>query len=426
MTSGTREIHRGRVLAAACFTMFFISSIALYSVVSKNLLAEHPDWSSAMTWAFPVFQTIMAVTGIFAGRISDSIGPRRVVMAAAVCYGLGWFLSGTVTAPWQFYLYFSVIAAIGNGLGYNPALTTGQKWFIDRKGFASGITLAASTAGPAVLSPILASLLIPAFGISGALKALGILFFVTIFGAAFFLEAPGKGWTPQGYSASGTGAHAGTFGDLDAGQMVRTSRFWALFVTFACAATAGTLLVGKVAAISAVQLFADADSAEAVAAGGLVVTVNTVANLAGRLTFGQITDRIGGYRSLLVMLSITIVALLLMSMSFTQPLFFASLALLGFSFGALLVIYPPLTAASFGTTNLGIDYGIMFLGYAASTWISQPLAQVLYRPEAGNAAYQQSFLGAIAIALVAAVLTIAMMVQDSRRPSQAASGQVQA
>lgn len=413
--SRTSNRGRGVVLTAACVTMFFISSIALYSVVSKNLLAVYPDWSGALTWAFPVFQTIMAVTGIFAGRISDKIGPRNVVIAAAVCYGAGWFLSGTVTAPWQFYLYFSVLAAIGNGLGYNPALTTGQKWFIDRKGFASGITLAASTAGPAVLSPVLASLLIPALGIFGGLRVLGVVFFVAILASAFFLRAPERGWVPEGYVApTGTSAHAGTFGDLTPGEMVRTPRFWLLIVTFAFAATAGTLLVGKVASIAAVQLFEDPNSAAAVAAGGLVVTVNTVANLVGRLSFGQITDRIGGYKSLLVMLVITICALVLMSLSFNQALFMVALALLGFSFGALLVIYPPLTGGAFGTSNLGANYGIMFLGYAASTWISQPIAAVLYHPEAGQAAYQQSFYGAIAIAAVAVVLTVYMMVADRK------------
>ncbi|MGN0287436.1 MAG: MFS transporter [Atopobiaceae bacterium] len=406
---------RAKVLAAACVTMFFISSIALYSVVSKNLLAQYSSWGNSLTWAFPVFQTIMAVTGIFAGRICDKFGPRKVVIAAAVCYGLGWFLSGTATEPWQFYLYFSVIAAIGNGLGYNPALTTGQKWYIDRKGFASGITLAASTAGPAVLSPFLASALIPALGISGGLKVLGVIFFVTILCSALFLHAPEDGWVPQGFKAQASTAHAGTFGDLTPGQMVRTPRFWVLIVTFACAATAGTLLVGKVASIAAVQLFQDPNSAAAVAVGGLVVTVNTVFNLVGRLSFGQITDKIGGYKSLLVMLVITIVALVLMSVSFTQAMFFVALALLGFSFGALLVIYPPLTGGAFGTTNLGVNYGIMFLGYAASTWISQPIAAVLYHPEAGNAAYQQSFMGAVVIAAIAVVLAIYMMVSDSKR-----------
>ena len=393
MASTNSNKGRAVVLSAACVTMFFISSIALYSVVSKNLLAVYPEWSSALTWAFPVFQTIMAVTGIFAGRISDKIGPRNVVIAAAVCYGLGWFMSGTVTEPWQFYLWFSLVAAIGNGLGYNPALTTGQKWFIDKKGLASGITLAASTAGPAVLSPVLASLLIPSLGIFGALKALGVIFFVTIAASALFLKAPEAGWLPEGFEAPKGGAHAGTFGDLTPGEMVKTPRFWVLIVTFAFAATAGTLL------------------------GGVVASVNTCANLVGRLSFGQIIDKLGAYKSLLISLVVTIVALVIMSMSFTQSMFFVALALLGFSFGALLVIYPPLTGGAFGTSNIGVNYGIMFLGYAASTWISQPITAVLYHAEAGSAAYQQSFYGAIVIAAIAVVLTVYMMVSDSKKKS---------
>ena len=55
------------------------------------------------------------------------------------------------------------------------------------------------------------------------------------------------------------------------------------------------------------------------------------------------------------------------------------------------------------------------LGYAASTWISQPITAVLYHAEAGNAAYQQSFYGAIAIAAVAVVLTVYMMVSDKKK-----------
>ena len=299
-------------------------------------------------------------------------------------------MSGTVTEPWQFYLWFSLVAAIGNGLGYNPALTTGQKWFIDKKGLASGITLAASTAGPAVLSPVLASLLIPSLGIFGALKALGVIFFVMIAASALFLKAPEAGWLPEGFEAPKGGAHAGTFGDLTPGEMVKTPRFWVLIVTFAFAATAGTLLVGKVASIAAVQLFADPTSATAVALGGVVVSVNTCANLVGRLSFGQIIDKLGAYKSLLISLVVTIVALVIMSMSFTQAMFFVA---------------------------LGVNYGIMFLGYAASTWISQPITAVLYHAEAGSAAYQQSFYGAIVIAAIAVVLTVYMMVSDSKKKS---------
>lgn len=212
-------------------------------------------------------------------------------------------------------------------------------------------------------------------------------------------------------------AHAGTFGDLTPGEMVKTPRFWILIVTFAFAATAGTLLVGKVASIAAVQLFADPTSAAAVALGGVVVSVNTCANLVGRLSFGQIIDKLGAYKSLLISLVVTIVALVIMSMSFTQSVFFVALALLSFSFGALLVIYPPLTGGAFGTSNIGVNYGIMFLGYAASTWISQPITAVLYHAEAGSAAYQRSFYSAIVIAAIAVVLTVYMMVSDSKKKS---------
>ena len=168
---------------------------------------------------------------------------------------------------------------------------------------------------------------------------------MAIAASALFLKAPEAGWLPEGFEAPKGGAHAGTFGDLTPGEMVKTPRFWVLIATFAFAATAGTLLVGKVASIAAVQLFADPTSAAAVALGGVVVSVNTCANLVGRLSFGQIIDKLGAYKSLLISLVVTIVALVIMSMSFTQSMFFVALALLGFSFGALLVIYPPLTGA---------------------------------------------------------------------------------
>ena len=373
--------------------------------------------SSALTWAFPVFQTIMAVTGIFAGRISDKIGPRNVVIAAAVCYGLGWFMSGTVTEPWQFYLWFSLVAAVGNGLAYNPALTTGQKWFIDKKGLASGITLAASTAGPAVLSPGTRLAAHPEPGHLWRPQGTRRHLLCDDRRLRPVPEGPRGRLAARGFEAPKGGAHAGTFGDLTPGEMVKTPRFWVLIVTFAFAATAGTLLVGKVASIAAVQLFADPTSAAAVALGGVVVSVNTCANLVGRLSFGQIIDKLGAYKSLLISLVVTIVALVIMSMSFTQSMFFVALALLGFSFGALLVIYPPLTGGAFGTSNIGVNYGIMFLGYAASTWISQPITAVLYHAEAGSAAYQQSFYGAIVIAAIAVVLTVYMMVSDSKKKS---------
>ena len=56
--------------------------------------------------------------------------------------------------------------------------------------------------------------------------------------SALFLKAPEAGWLPEGFEAPKGGAHAGTFGDLTPGEMVKTPRFWVLIITFAFAATA--------------------------------------------------------------------------------------------------------------------------------------------------------------------------------------------
>ena len=188
-------------------------------------------------------------------------------------------MSGTVTEPWQFYLWFSLVAAIGNGSGLQPGAHHRPKVVHRQEGPRLRHHPRRFDRRPRRAVPGARLAAHPELGIFGALKALGVIFFVMIAASALFLKAPEAGWLPEGFEAPKGGAHAGTFGDLTPGEMVKTPRFWVLIITFAFAATAGTLLVGKVASIAAVQLFADPTSAAAVALGGVVVSVNTCANL---------------------------------------------------------------------------------------------------------------------------------------------------
>ena len=203
--------------------MFFISSIALYSVVSKNLLAVYPDWTGALTWAFPVVPD-------HHGRHRHLCRPHlRQDRPAQRRHRRGRLLRRRLVPLRHRHRALAVLPVLlrhrrhRQRSGLQPgAHDCGQKWFIDKKGLASGITLAASTAGPAVLSPVLASLLIPSLGIFGALKALGVIFFVTILAFRAAPQGPQRpAGCPQGYVAPAAGAHAGTFGDLTPAQMVR-------------------------------------------------------------------------------------------------------------------------------------------------------------------------------------------------------------
>lgn len=400
-TAATR--NRWGVLSAAFVVLFFVAAIALFSVF-LNPLAEEHGWSKTdITLSFSIFQTVMAITGIFAGRFSDRFGPRTVLLVGGFMFGLGWFLAGTVTTLPLLYLTHGVIAGMGNGLVYSPALTTAQRWFPDIRGKASGILLAGAAIGPALLAPI-ANGLISSYGVSTALKILGISFGVAITVGGLFVAPIPSGYRPANWQASASDTAATTNG-FDWKAMVTNSRFYLMLAIFAAAATSGTMLVGAVSSIAQDQVGA-VGAMDAAAFGALVVSISTIANFAGRLTFGVLYDKLGAYYCLLIMMAMTLVAMLSMSFATGPVIFVTCVIVLGFSFGALLVIYPPLTGQTFGTQHLGMNYGIMFLGYAIGAWIGPRIATSLFSEEHG---YRNAFFvaaGIVAVGIgIAAVLT---------------------
>ncbi|GAA3037555.1 L-lactate MFS transporter [Microbacterium dextranolyticum] len=406
MSSVSRPNNPARwgVLGAAFIVLFFVSSIALFSVF-LNPLAQKNDWTPVdVTLSFSIFQTVMAVTGIFSGRISDRVGPRAVLLLGGLLFGIGWFFTGLVTALPMLYLVHGVIAGMGNGLVYNPALTTAQRWFPDMRGKASGLLLGGAAIGPALLAPA-ANALLGAMGLTGALMTLGVVFWIAISLGGLFVRPVPVGYAPQGAPAAATAD-----GGVDWRGMLSSGRFYLMLALFAAAATGGTMLVGAVSAIAQKQI-GDVGTMAAAAFGALMVSVSTIANFAGRLSFGALYDRIGPYRSLLIMLSGTLAAMLLLTIATAPALFVVCIVMLGFTFGALLVIYPPLTGETFGTKNLGVNYGIMFLGYAIGAWIGPRLATSLFSDETG---YRNAFFAASAICAVGLVLVFVLKATASR------------
>ncbi|OZG62764.1 MFS transporter [Bifidobacterium lemurum] len=414
-----KEANRYGVLAAAFVVMFFVASIALFSVFLTPLSEQH-GWSTAeVSLSYSIFQTVMAVTGIFSGRICDKFGPRKVMLIGGFVFGLGWFLTGMAGSIPMLYLFHGLIAGMGNGLVYNPALTTAQRWFPDIRGKASGILLAAAAIGPATLSPI-ASFLSSTFGVSTALKILGVTFWAAItLGALFVSPAPANyqpnGWTPPDESKPGVAQ--GAVDGFDWKGMLSTPRFYVLLLVYAAAATAGTMLVGALSSIAQEQV-GSVGAMTAAAFGAMVVSINTLSNFVGRLAFGAFYDKFGAFRCLSVMLVVTAVAMVAMSFATSAPFFIGCVIVLGCAFGALLVIYPPLTGETFGATHLGINYGIMFLGYALGAWIGPRVATSLHSDVFG---YRNAFYAAAVITVIGLVVALLLAARVKRAGTMRAS-----
>jgi OFA family oxalate/formate antiporter-like MFS transporter len=63
------------------------------------------------------------------------------------------------------------------------------------------------------------------------------------------------------------------------------------------------------------------------------------------------------------------------------PLFLFGVMSVGFCFGGFLGVYPALTADYFGTKNMGVNYGCMFMAYGMAglfgPWIAPKLMKVV-------------------------------------------------
>lgn len=395
------KVNRWLVFASAWIIIFMLSSVAIFSVFSAPM-TEMYGWSkSQFTLAYSMYTIIFAIVAIFAGVVTDKRGSKSLMYIGGVLFGIGWFTTGMVHNLTQLYIAYSLIAGAGAGMMYNSALATALRWFPDKGGKISGLLLSSAAIGPFILSPI-SNYLIEHYGVLASFKILGVVYAVAILAVGWMLNTAPAGYKPKGWEPPAPSAKQAAAGvkDYNWRQMLATPSFYILLLTLVCASTAGTMMVSSASVISQEQVHLTATMA------ALIVSISTLANFVGRLSFGVIYDKLGDYKALLVSLVLTIAALIMISMATNTAFFIICIILLGFAFGGLLVVFPPMTSRSFGARNLGLNYAIVFLGYAGGSYVGPKIASY-YRDTTGSfttAYIVSAVLTAIGIVLVGVLL----------------------
>ena len=87
------------------------------------------NWSDAQIgWIFSIAIVFLGVSAALFGKWLETAGPRKAMVAAAVCFGGGFLVSAVgihFHQLWLLYLGYGVLGGIGLGLGYiSPVLDT--------------------------------------------------------------------------------------------------------------------------------------------------------------------------------------------------------------------------------------------------------------------------------------------------------------
>ncbi len=390
---GGKTFNRWLIVVGALLIQVSLGAIYIYSVFKPGLKARFPDWSNT-DLALPSMLVLLffGLATIFAGRVQDRIGPRYVAMSGAVLLGLGLLLASYSNSLFLFTLGFGIIGGLGIGTAYVCQIATCVKWFPDKRGLISGLAVAGFGGGGLVFAPVAKSLIL-SVGVMNTFLYLGIIFFVIVMIGAQFMINPPAGYCPPGWTPpAATGAKGACVGvDYTWQEMIKTSRFWLLWITYFAGCSAGFLIIMNTVNIwqsfsilSLVQQFPTIPKdtyLEILTKGTTAVMAISVMNALGRILWGKVSDSIGRKNTLYIMFLYSGVVMLALNWLTSFPLFLIGVMSVGFCFGGFLGVYPALTADYFGTKNMGVNYGCMFMAYGMAglfgPWIAPKLMRVV-------------------------------------------------
>ncbi|UCD34228.1 MAG: OFA family MFS transporter [Nitrospiraceae bacterium] len=422
------EAARWKVLAGALIVQIVLGTVYAFSIFVKPLETQF-GWDRLTTqWAFSCALATFAITMIPAGRLQDRIGPRKVAFIGGILLGLSFLLGSILVSesrPWALYLTYGLLGGAGIGFAYVCPIAAAVKWFPDKKGLVTGLSVAGFGAGALFFAGPASTLLLPpgsgteAMGLSQVLLvALGIsegsgfgigwrTFFIlhgltsAVFVSlgALLLSNPPREWKPRGWEPD---HRRGDFAsEMEWKKMLNTPLCCMLWLTFIFGATSGLMAIGQwkplMGAILKGKTFAPAWMGTM---GRFVEPVGILAifNALGRIFWGKMSDLIDRPRAMMIMfLAQGMAFMLLVSIESHAAVFVASV-LVGLNFGGTFALFPSATADYFGTKNLGVNYGWIFTAYGVAGILGPVVGGVLYD---ATGAYVMAFVFAGILCFIA-------------------------
>ena len=291
-----------------------------------------------------------------AGRLQDRIGPRLVATAGGILTGVGLVVASFATPGSVFpaALGFGALAGTGFGLGYAAATPAAIKWFPpQKKGLITGLVVGGFGIAPVYIAP-LSKHLIATYGVANSFRILGVAFLCTATLFAQLIQNP-----PHPVASTAKPGAAATKISVDGTwkDMLKSFSFYTLWIQFACASMAGLMIIGHMAKIVSVQ------SGNAVKVGFVFVALLAIFNASGRIIAGIISDKIGRVVTVALVSILASIAMFFFSGFSTIGGFIVGSAVVGFSYGACLCLFPATAADYWGTKNLGVNYGVLFTAW---------------------------------------------------------------
>ena len=395
-------VNRWMVLWGSVAILVCTGAIYAFSVFAGPMSAEHGWTMGQVMLAFTINGAVAPIPMIFGGYIIDRGGARWSIMIGAILFAIGFILTGTAGTTTTLYLYYGLIAGLGQGFAYSGCLNNTIKLFPDRRGMAAGIITAGMGAGSVIAAPV-AQKLIGSVGVGGTFIRMGIVYGVVVIVAALFIRPAPEGYAPAGWTPP-TGASAVVHSTWK--QMVRTPAFFLIFVMLGAGAFSGLMIASQLSTIAQTSMFGITAATAAV-----FVSVYSICNALGRFAWGAVSDRIGYTNAIGIIFGVVALSMVVLLTMHSTFGFVVGIVGLGLCFGGVMGVFPALTMTTYGPRFQGVNYGILFSAYSVAAYFGPKVGASLGgvdRAVPGSGDYTTPFLIAIVVALVGLGLSLAL------------------
>jgi len=388
-----------------------------WSIWKSNLVGstEHPPGTAMVglnqgwvyltdaqaTWAYAICGITFALCMIPGGLLQDKFGPRWGATLGGLFLGGGCILAGLGRSYVTLICGFGILGGIGMGLGYAAATPAAVKWFgPHRRGLVAGLVVGGYGAAAIYIAPT-AKYLIATYGISGSFLGLGVFFALVIVAAAQLMATPPSGYRPPAPVIAMSVPPSGPANSQDqwtAKRILGTRQYYAMLFLFVASAQSGLLVIANAAPILNETAqgvgFLSTNAWLLASFGGLI-------NAVGRVATGMYSDQLGRSRAYQINGLIAAACLLLtpaIMRSGSVLLLFVAVGVAYWQYGGGLSLMPALTADTFGANNLGIKYGLVFLGWGIAFLVPQLAGY--FRDLSGNLDYAFYLSGVLMLCAV--------------------------
>ena len=355
------------VAAAFAVTLVGFGSAYTFSAFVEPLQREFAASRGSVSLVFSLAGFLYFGLGIASGPLADRWGSRRLCIVGMLLVGLGLGAASMARTLAEVYVAYGLGVGLGVGCSYVPALGAVQRWFVKRRGFASGLAVSGIGVGTLVMPP-LAAVAVGTLGWRHAYLVLGILATVVGVGMALLIENDPR---DRGLAPDGDLLQSGARAELPPGFSVREAigsrRFVGLYA--ACLICSFGIFVPFVHLIP----FA-LDHGVPQSSAVLLLGAVGVGSTAGRFFLGGMADRLGRELALMLMFAGMAFSLLIWSVS-TAFWGLAVFALMyGVFYGGFVAIVPALVMDYFGGRNVSGIIGVLYTSVAVGTLIGPSAA----------------------------------------------------